>query len=153
MVPYSSRHTAGWTYCGIGVLKILGRLPGNDFLEDGSGARVGNATVHNLLHWLVSRQTVDIAEGDAGLLAAEPEGTSAATSTNFQKERSYPVKPSEQANETDLTSTIHASGLHFAGFNGRCNKVADTCYAFWVGASLSVWNALSQFLHLRLMNW
>ena len=26
----------------------------------------------------------------------------------------------------------------FVGFNGRCNKRADTCYAFWVGASLSV---------------
>lgn len=25
-----------------------------------------------------------------------------------------------------------------AGFNGRCNKVADTCYAFWVEASLAV---------------
>lgn len=24
----------------------------------------------------------------------------------------------------------------WAGMNGRCNKVADTCYAFWVGASL-----------------
>ncbi|KAK5104811.1 geranylgeranyl transferase type-1 subunit beta, partial [Cryomyces antarcticus] len=26
----------------------------------------------------------------------------------------------------------------WAGFNGRCNKLADTCYAFWVGASLDV---------------
>ena len=26
----------------------------------------------------------------------------------------------------------------FVGFNGRCNKKADTCYAFWVGASLAV---------------
>ncbi len=27
---------------------------------------------------------------------------------------------------------------HFVGFNGRCNKKADTCYAFWVTASLDV---------------
>lgn len=26
----------------------------------------------------------------------------------------------------------------FAGFNGRCNKVADTCYTWWVGGTLSV---------------
>lgn len=26
----------------------------------------------------------------------------------------------------------------FVGFNGRCNKMVDTCYAFWVGASLDV---------------
>lgn len=24
------------------------------------------------------------------------------------------------------------------GFNGRCNKVADTCYCWWVGGTLSV---------------
>lgn len=28
--------------------------------------------------------------------------------------------------------------VQWAGFNGRANKVADTCYAFWVGGSLSV---------------
>lgn len=26
----------------------------------------------------------------------------------------------------------------WTGFNGRANKVADTCYAFWVGGSLQV---------------
>jgi len=26
----------------------------------------------------------------------------------------------------------------FVGFNGRCNKNADTCYAYWVSASLDV---------------
>ncbi len=25
-----------------------------------------------------------------------------------------------------------------AGFNGRCNKLADTCYSFWNGAALVV---------------
>jgi len=24
------------------------------------------------------------------------------------------------------------------GFNGRCNKVADTCYCWWVGGTLDV---------------
>jgi geranylgeranyl transferase type-1 subunit beta len=26
----------------------------------------------------------------------------------------------------------------FVGFNGRCNKMVDTCYAYWVIASLDV---------------
>lgn len=26
----------------------------------------------------------------------------------------------------------------FVGFNGRCNKVADTCYCWWVGGTLQV---------------
>ena len=42
-----------------------------------------------------------------------------------------------------------------AGFNGRCNKVADTCYAFWVGASLAVrfsslWTLMRSALILNL---
>ena len=28
--------------------------------------------------------------------------------------------------------------LNCAGFNGRCNKVSDTCYGFWVGGALAV---------------
>lgn len=28
--------------------------------------------------------------------------------------------------------------LSCAGFNGRCNKVSDTCYGFWVGGALAV---------------
>lgn len=29
-------------------------------------------------------------------------------------------------------------GISWAGFNGRCNKLADTCYSFWNGAALMV---------------
>ena len=28
--------------------------------------------------------------------------------------------------------------LQWAGLTGRCNKVADTCYTFWAGGSLTV---------------
>jgi geranylgeranyl transferase type-1 subunit beta len=28
--------------------------------------------------------------------------------------------------------------VDFVGFNGRCNKSVDTCYAYWVTASLDV---------------
>ncbi|KZL80963.1 prenyltransferase and squalene oxidase [Colletotrichum incanum] len=28
--------------------------------------------------------------------------------------------------------------LRFVGFNGRCNKVADTCYCWWVGGTLQM---------------
>lgn len=34
-----------------------------------------------------------------------------------------------------------AAGLEeheYVGLNGRCNKPVDTCYSFWVSASLSV---------------
>jgi geranylgeranyl transferase type-1 subunit beta len=28
--------------------------------------------------------------------------------------------------------------IRWAGFSGRCNKIADTCYSWWVGGSLAV---------------
>lgn len=28
--------------------------------------------------------------------------------------------------------------MRFVGFNGRCNKIADTCYCWWVGGTLQV---------------
>lgn len=40
----------------------------------------------------------------------------------------------EEAVDLELTTTDE----EFVGFNGRCNKTVDTCYAFWVTASLDV---------------
>ena len=34
----------------------------------------------------------------------------------------------------------------WVGVNGRCNKVADTCYSFWVGGTLGVSSRLTGFL-------
>lgn len=49
----------------------------------------------------------------------------------------------EAANDTssaELTlEKISLRDSECVGFNGRCNKPADTCYAFWAGASLDVY--------------
>ena len=33
---------------------------------------------------------------------------------------------------------VATDAIPYAGFNGRFNKVADTCYSFWNGATLMV---------------
>jgi prenyltransferase beta subunit len=38
---------------------------------------------------------------------------------------------------------LDGDAISCAGFNGRCNKVADTCYSFWNEASLLVGNPCS----------
>ena len=43
-------------------------------------------------------------------------------------------KPLEQIPECDR---------QWVGVNGRCNKVADTCYTFWVGGTLGVRSSIS----------
>lgn len=44
--------------------------------------------------------------------------------------------------EDPLTDGVGAEPLYdelqWAGLTGRCNKVADTCYTFWAGGSLTV---------------
>ncbi|KAB2572272.1 Geranylgeranyl transferase type-1 subunit beta [Lasiodiplodia hormozganensis] len=114
---YHEAH-AGFTYCAIGALAMLGRLPSN------AGSPVSAhplADPELTTRWLVARQTLaldeedeepDVAKTPAGVkLHGLPSQTTAAGDPDF---------------------------LQWAGFNGRCNKIADTCYAWWVCASLSM---------------
>jgi geranylgeranyl transferase type-1 subunit beta len=41
-------------------------------------------------------------------------------------------------NVSESSYTDDMSQLIYVGFNGRCNKVADTCYSWWIGATLKV---------------
>lgn len=61
------------------------------------------------------------------------------TAPEFSYAASDPSHASpSQPQPTPAPLTILPSSLLWAGFNGRCNKVADTCYSFWVGGTLSV---------------
>jgi geranylgeranyl transferase type-1 subunit beta len=42
-------------------------------------------------------------------------------------------------------ASIPGDTIPCAGFNGRCNKVADTCYSFWNGATLAVSDSGKRF--------
>lgn len=44
-----------------------------------------------------------------------------------------PSVPIVHSNQTPLTGDLETK---WAGFNGRCNKPPDTCYVWWVCASL-----------------
>jgi geranylgeranyl transferase type-1 subunit beta len=47
----------------------------------------------------------------------------------------------EEGPSLSLPQSLEALSMNDAscvGFNGRCNKVADTCYCWWVGGALSV---------------
>jgi len=63
--------------------------------------------------------------------------------SSFTKLQSHPVFPGErlvlqQPLLGNAGSPFQSSPVRFAGFNGRVNKVADTCYVFWVVGSLTV---------------
>lgn len=50
----------------------------------------------------------------------------------------YPAKGEAVAALEQSLIDVSAEEMRWVGVNGRCNKVADTCYTFWVGGSLAV---------------
>lgn len=72
-----------------------------------------------LVHWLVSRQVGYTAEDD--------------------DDESAPQDPPAEPLSLEELSLQDSECV---GFNGRCNKPVDTCYAFWVGGALDVTRTL-----------
>ncbi|KAI4198681.1 MAG: hypothetical protein LQ348_002001 [Seirophora lacunosa] len=134
--PFHEAH-AGWTSCAVGAMSLLGKLPTTSkdkMRKIGGGGNTWPSTesIDRLLGWLVSRQTSVLQEEDS----PEPEGAVAIEGTQ-------PPSTDGEADQDGATpedSTIEPSEdeLRIAGISGRCNKAADTCYAFWAGGSLMV---------------
>ena len=142
----SSPSLAGETFCGIAALQLLGRLPssstrnvkGHRVQESGS---MDGDFVEHVTRWLVHRQTLQLHE--------EGEEEDECEELDNQSER----KPNRRTFIADFKddgfpaatldphiASVEASQKksYCAGFSGRCNKVADTCYAWWVGSSLAM---------------
>lgn len=50
-----------------------------------------------------------------------------------------------------LVPGLSLGDVDFVGFNGRCNKKVDTCYAYWVTASLDVSAIIRRSDHIILI--
>lgn len=75
--------------------------------------------------WIIERQTTYIEEGEDEESEEEEDDDDKAPS----KATPYTAP---QDGSTSPSSLLHA------GFNGRTNKVADTCYAFWNMGALAI---------------
>ncbi|KAK5659256.1 hypothetical protein OQA88_1348 [Cercophora sp. LCS_1] len=112
---------AGYAYCAINALSLLDRP-----LEDSEASHTseilhrGIRNMPALEHWLASRQFVYLetkAKDDDGQESDDDD-------PNFALPQS-------------LADLSLGDSQRYVGFNGRCNKTADTCYFWWVGAALS----------------
>ena len=167
---------AGFTYCAIGSLALLDRLPPNDHdrppgADDSTypAKPFGISSRHKTICWLTSRLTTAVEEDEIESPAANfpphrassssepsakpgslsPEDNPAGASS-FQKLRSMPVGQTSRPAATpqsDLSAMPGDIPVYWTGFNGRPNKIADTCYAWWVGASLKVSQTLPSRFH------
>ncbi|KAK4142906.1 terpenoid cyclases/protein prenyltransferase alpha-alpha toroid [Dichotomopilus funicola] len=136
---------AGYAYCAVAALSLLHRPLTNSTASLTSNILQSSIRdTPKLLHWLASRQFVYL----------EPPQND--TNSDYEDEDNFllPARPSDL---TSITSPSSPIPLHVAS-NGRCNKVADTCYTWWVAAALSVlghsdlidWPASRRFLLDRM---
>ncbi|KAJ5736715.1 uncharacterized protein N7483_001840 [Penicillium malachiteum] len=96
----------------------------------------GSRKFETLMAWLASRQTAELGEeeeDDEDETDDESQVDTELTSddaTNSLEERIVALPA--------LTALAGDESIPCAGFNGRYNKFADTCYSFWNGATLLV---------------
>ncbi|KAJ5184634.1 Terpenoid cyclases/protein prenyltransferase alpha-alpha toroid [Penicillium cf. griseofulvum] len=118
--PFCESHS-GHTYCAVGSLDFL-RRTSND-LTTVPLLSAGCNQFEALITWLASRQTAQLEEPQEDEDDEQVEVTE--TGSLDDRVRGLPnIQP------------IKADTISCAGFNGRCNKYADTCYSFWNGATL-----------------
>ncbi|KAH8676875.1 terpenoid cyclases/protein prenyltransferase alpha-alpha toroid [Tricladium varicosporioides] len=119
-ISESSSHEAhaGYMYCAVASSSLLNRLPNSQ----NGGAEPAVTNLDATIKWLVSRQ-----------VAYEEE----------DEDEDLPMKKEREALGGVYDNSPSIPGLttdeaEFVGFNGRCNKSVDTCYAFWATASLDM---------------
>jgi geranylgeranyl transferase type-1 subunit beta len=133
--PYHEAH-GGFTCCAVAALYFLDRLPLPPSQKPDGVVR-GITNLQRTLKWLVSRQTATL-DGDDGIDTLNDETDTSETchdAHSFVQLRSYISKQGEE----NMKGIPHPHfELQWVGVNGRCNKVADTCYAYWVSAPLKL---------------
>ena len=123
---YTDKLKAGYTYCAIASLSLLNRLPGSSDINEDPEKSSGLTNLSATIRWLVSRQ----------LQYENMDEDSEDEDAQFQKRPD--ALAGIYANIEPSLDNLSIQENMFIGFNGRTNKRADTCYAFWVGGSLAV---------------
>ncbi|KKK12169.1 putative geranylgeranyl transferase beta subunit [Aspergillus rambellii] len=133
--PYCESHS-GHTYCAIGALTFLDRL--SDGSKRPSLLSPGSKRYESLVRWLVARQTTELGDED------EDEADESIDNETRDLTRAVEgLSVEEKIDKLLYLQPPTAESLQWAGFNGRCNKYADTCYSFWNTATLAMLGRLS----------
>lgn len=91
------------------------------------------------MNWLASRQTDNLGEeDDENEDEDENENEDETKSSDEKGAGTETGSVAERVLALPSLTEIAGDTIACAGFNGRCNKVADTCYSFWNGATLLV---------------
>jgi len=115
--PLREPHS-GLNYCAIGTFELLGRLDG----PASERARDALGNQNRCTRWLLERQTTVLYEED-------PE------EDDDEEEEDEAGHPAPSFANSPM---YYSEPTRIVGFNGRDNKIADTCYCFWNTGALAV---------------
>ncbi|KAJ5257266.1 hypothetical protein N7478_013370 [Penicillium angulare] len=123
----------------IGSLEFLRRGKGD--IHSVPMLSPGSRKYETLVGWLASRQTGDLGEEDEDEDEDEDEEEEGddTSAENIQDTEPNPENEStidEKIGALAELPALTTDSIPCAGFNGRYNKSADTCYSFWNGATL-----------------
>ena len=146
----------GSTYCSVGALSLLGKWPissrGSFTFHDKANdeRKLSAKAMRDTVRYLAFRQVPFQCEEDEDDEENENQGIQALgqqvqhmqvfpaygmmTDTFLSYTPGVPVSHPTSSSKARVLPALPAC----AGLNGRCNKVADTCYSWWAGGSLSV---------------
>lgn len=151
-MPFSEPH-AGYEFCSLGALYFLDRLSTSTHSE--KQKLVAPSDPSMTIRWLTERQTdLDEPDGEVDMQPAETTiETDSAVLGQAKDVIEQPSTPTPTANplhqspDKSLPQSPFGVEPLSAGMNGRANKVSDTCYAWWAGASFHLMNQPSLFNH------
>ncbi|KAF2405214.1 geranylgeranyl transferase type I beta subunit [Trichodelitschia bisporula] len=122
-LPFHEAH-GGFTYCALSVLQFAQRLP-----SDTAGQKAGDLSdIELTTRWLLSRQVpaVDEEGDDSDSDASNNHSGTAQNPHSAAFDHFYPIPTADVPRPLCI------------GFNGRTNKLTDTCYTWWIAASLKM---------------
>ncbi|KAI5859609.1 terpenoid cyclases/Protein prenyltransferase [Durotheca rogersii] len=108
---------AGYAYCAVAALSLLDLANPDAATQPRRYLHAGIPSIPSLVYFLACRQ-LDYLD----------------RASNEESEEDAP----ENHELPDLSNLSVTDGAQLVGFNGRLNKVADTCYTWWVSGALSM---------------
>lgn len=102
----------------------------------------GSGKFEMLLSWLASRQTGELGEEEEEDDEDDEDDETGTSVLDTQPTKDVTKSLEEKIIALPGLTALSTESIPCAGFNGRCNKFADTCYSFWNGATLMVRVAL-----------
>lgn len=139
--PSHESHS-GLAYCAINTLHFLGKLPDTPSTMTPL-PEVDGISLEGCVRWLLQRQTSVLEEEEEEEYDDEEDGEglvqgSGETGMNSEKPvRSSAIETNTNRKEAPVVD-VDEEHLKFTGFNGRPEKIADTCYCWWNTATLAV---------------